>query len=106
MKKLEAKQEVKLKIEHVKGEVAAVNVMVDSEDISDHVFEIILSATDEPLIEISNYIRDADGKVVKTYKPDGECSGVEEETRTFTFSGKIDIRLEEEIIDEDLHGKE
>ena len=103
MKQLEEKQKLSLEIVDLTGSVGTIKVLIDEENAGDSMFEIILSADDVPMIEMSQYLRGDDGKFIKKFSSDGNFDGLEKETKVFLVSGKMDLVLGKEITDEDLH---
>ena len=100
MNQLMAGETVEFDIKDMPGVVHATSNGIDVTDL----FRVVLDRNEFSTLELRGYKRDQDGKFITTYalNEDGnlEMDGALNSVRKFIVSGKIELKLEEEIFNE------
>jgi len=85
------------------NELGDVNVSNNGVEVKD-LFRVLLDAGETSKIELRGYVRDSDGRLVNIYDLDDdgapELVGVKNTSRKFIISGKMELTLEKEVLDE------
>jgi len=80
----------------------AVNILAEGNNIRD-LFAVNLDAATDQTAEFCGFVRDADGSLINIYDigEDNELEvvDVKRESRKFIVSGKIELTLEEEVLE-------